>query len=130
MNLPLGSALILNPWVIGVAVAALIASHGAVGYKAFRLGQNDIIAETSKLIDQEVRTRDAAIAAAAEAISKIEVRNVTVRQKAETITREVPVYRDCRHDGDGLRLINQALTDADEPAGGGKLPAADPAGRR
>jgi hypothetical protein len=119
--------LLANPWVILAASAALLTSYGVVGYKAYKAGQNDIIAETAKLLDQEVRTRDAAIAAASEAISKIEVRNVTVRQKAETITREVPVYRDCRHDGDGLRLLNQALTDAHEPAAGGQLPAPDSA---
>jgi hypothetical protein len=113
--------------VILAACAVLAASYGVVGVKAYRAGQNKVIAETSRLIDQEVRTRDAAIAAASEAISKIEVRNVTVRQKAETITREVPVYRDCRHDGDGLRLVNQALTDTAEPAAGTQLPAADAA---
>lgn len=127
--IPLRAALLGNPWVILAACAVLLASYGIVGVKAYTAGQNKVIAETAKLLDQEVRTRDAAIAAASEAISKIEVRNVTVRQKAETITREVPVYRDCRHDGDGMRLLNQALTDSPEPPAGSQLPAPDAAGR-
>lgn len=118
--------MISNPYVLAAALALLALTHGAVGYKAYRMGQDNVIAETAKLVDVEVRTRDAALAAAGEAISKIEVRNVTIRQKAETVTREVPVYRDCRHDPDGLRLINQALIDP-KPADSGKLPAADPA---
>jgi hypothetical protein len=127
--IPLRAALLGNPWVLLAACAALLASYGVVGVKAYRMGQDKVIAETARLLDQEVRTRDAALAAAAEAISQIEVRNVTIRQKAETITREVPVYRDCRHGGDGLRLLNRALTDTPEPAAGSQLPAPDPAGR-
>ena len=123
--IPLGPSLIANPYVLLAILVALAASHGAVGYKAYRMGQDNVIAETSKLVDVEVRTRDAALAAAGEAISKIEVRNVTIRQKAETVTREVPVYRDCRHDPDGMRLVNQALADPKSPDRD-KLPAADP----
>ena len=119
-----------NPYVLLAVVLGLLASHGAVGYKAYRAGQDNVIAETAKLVDVETRTRDAALAAAGEAISKIVVRNVTIRQKAETVTREVPVYRDCRHDPDGLRLANQALGAEAEPADRGKLPASDTADRR
>jgi hypothetical protein len=87
------------------------------------MGQDNIIAETSKIIDAEVRTRDAALAATADAIAKMEIKYVTVRQKAETVVREVPVYRDCTHSDDGLRLVNEALR---EPAGSGELPPAGP----
>ena len=118
----LGAALVANPWVILAAGVALAASHGAVGWKAYQLGQDNIIATQAKEESIEKRTRDAAIKAASEEISKIEVRNVTIRQKAETITREVPVYRDCRHDPDGLRLINEAIRPGAQPADSGKLP--------
>lgn len=125
----LPSALVTNPWVLLAAGLALAASHGAVGYKAYRLGQDNVYAEQAKLEEVEKRTREAALIATAEAISKIEVRNVTIRQKAETVVREVPVYRDCRHDPSGLQLVNEALT-APGSAGGGKLPGTDPAQRR
>jgi hypothetical protein len=63
--------------------------------------------------------------AAVTAIEKIEVRNVTIKQQAETVTREVPTYRDCVHDQRVFDGINQALTEpgADPP----RLPAADAA---
>jgi hypothetical protein len=49
--------------------------------------------------------------AAVTAIKGIEVKYVTIRQNAETITREVPVYRDgtCNHDPRMRDAINQAL---------------------
>lgn len=122
--------LAFNPYAILAVFGLLVASHGTVGYKAYRAGENACIAEHAKLLSVELRTRDAALAAAAEAIQQIEVRNTTVRQKTETITREVPVYRDCRHSPDGLRLVNEALSDAPEPAAGSELPAPDPADRR
>lgn len=115
--------MLANPYVLLAIGVGLVASHGAVGYKSYRAGQNQVIAETAKLEDVETRTREAALAVTAEAISKIEVRNVTVRQKAETITRERVVYSECQHDPDGLRLVNEALRDAPEPAPVDKLPA-------
>lgn len=127
MQLPIGPALLANPWTICVLGALLVGSYGVVGYKAYRAGQNQVIAETARLIENEVRVREAAIAGAAEAIAKIEVRNVTIRQKAETVTREVPVYRDCRHDGDGLRLLNEALSPGAQSAPESKLPGTDAA---
>jgi hypothetical protein len=65
---------------------------------------------------------------AAEAIAKIELKQVTIRQRVETEIREKPVYRDCQHSADVLRDINAALTgDEHQPAGGGELPAVSPA---
>lgn len=116
-----------NPGVRIIVLVLVVASYAFVGFHAYRAGEDHCVAETAKLVAVEVRTRDAAIAAAGEAIARIEVRNVTIRQKAETVTREVPVYRDCRHDPDGLRLVNEALAGGAEPAGGGKLPAPDAA---
>lgn len=111
-----GKLLLSNPYVLGGIMLLVVASYGAVGYKGYRAGVDHCVAEHAKLIDVEVRTRDAALAASGEAIAKIEVRNVTIRQKAETITREVPVYGDCRHDPVGLQLVNQALAPGAEPA--------------
>lgn len=106
----LAKAALLNPWVIGGVVALLVASHGYVGLKAYKAGQDKVVAETARLIDNEVRVRDAAIAGASEAIARLEVRNVTIRQKAETIVREREVYRDCKMGADLLTLVDAALT--------------------
>jgi hypothetical protein len=119
--------MLANPYVILAIVLGLIASHGAVGYKAYHAGENAIVAEQAKEASIEERTRNVALQVTSEAISKIEVRNVTVRQKAETITRERVVYSECQHDPDGLCLVNEARRDAPEPPAGNKLPAAGPA---
>lgn len=46
----------------------------------------------------------------AKEIAKIEVKNVTIRQKMETKVVEHTFYRDCKHDADGLQLLNEALS--------------------
>lgn len=106
----------LNPYIALAVILALAASHGAVAFRAYQAGQDNVTAEQAKIEKIIEETRDVAINGAAEAIAKIEVRNVTIRQKAETITREVPVYRDCRHDADGLRLVNDALSSGRPPS--------------
>ena len=57
------------------------------------------------------------------ALSKLEVKNVTIRRAVEREVREKPVYVDCRHDADGLRLLNTALENRPVPAGDRQLPA-------
>lgn len=106
----------------GAAVAIVLA--GAGGYWSGRTDGRKLEAAKCGAVDAAVQqARDAMAAAATSKIAEIEVKNVTIRQRAETITREVPVYRDCRHEPDGLRLINSALTGSD--AGASVVPAAD-----
>lgn len=114
--------MLANPYVLIAAGLLLAASHGLVGWKAFQLGQNDIIAEEAKLDEARKEGEKAALQAAASEIAKLEVRNVTIRQKAETIVREVPVYHDCRHDPNGLQLVNEALRPPGPNPDQGKLP--------
>lgn len=62
-------------------------------------------------IEQAIEdTRKAANEGAADAISKIVVRNTTIQGRVETIVRDNPVYRDCQHDADQLRNLNEVLT--------------------
>lgn len=119
----------LNPYIMLAVAALLIGSHGVVAFKSYRLGQDQVISEQVKMDQLEQRTREAAMQTAAEAIAAIEVRNVTIRQKAETITREVPVYRDCVHGADGLRLINEALLTGRQLTNPSELSEADTVGR-
>lgn len=122
----------LIPWLI-LAVVALVGASGATGYwQGSKHTENQIAAQAAREAALVDKTREAATQAAAEQISKIEVRNTTIRQKAEVITREVPVYGDCRHDPRTLGLLNDALAPGAaeaQPADRGKLPAADAAGR-
>ena len=112
--------MLANPYVLLAIVIGLLASHGAVGYKAYRVGQDNVIAETAKLLDVETRTRDAALAAASEAIAKLRPRNVYRTDRIVTETVEKPVYRDCEHDPATFGLLNESLTPP------GKRPVAGP----
>lgn len=59
---------------------------------------------------------------AAREIAKLEVKHVTVQRKIERETREVPVYRDCVHQPDGVRIVNDALENRPLTVGDSKLP--------
>jgi len=60
---------------------------------------------------------------AAEEIAKLEVKHVTVQRRIERETREVPVYRDCRHPPDVLRALDDALENRPGAPGDRELPA-------
>lgn len=60
---------------------------------------------------------------AAKEIAKLEIKHVTLQQRIERETREVPVYRDCRHSADGLQQLNAVLENGTIPPGRGQLPA-------
>jgi cell division protein FtsX len=120
------------PWLI-LAVTLLVGAAGATGYwQGSKHTADQIAAQAAREAALVEKTRETAAQAAAEQIAKIEVKNVTIRQKAETITREVPVYGDCRHDPRTLGLLNDALAPGAAPAESpdrGKLPAPDAARR-
>ncbi len=82
----------------------------ATVFGGFYLGMEHEKANQLVIKDVVNQTREAALDSAATAISKIVVRNTTVQGKVETIVRDNPVYRDCKHDDAGMRLINEALT--------------------
>ena len=68
---------------------------------------------------------ESAASATAQALSKIEVKNVTIRQKLETEIRTREVYRDCVADPAARRLLNDTIRPAGPAAsapGGGELP--------
>lgn len=108
----------LNPWLLLGAVLAILGAFtgGVATGKSWQEGQS---AKEEVLIQ---RAAEAAQMAAAEAISKIEVKNVTIKRQIEREVREVPTYSDCRHSDNGLRVVNEALRGS-QPAGDRKLPA-------
>jgi hypothetical protein len=71
-------------------------------------GKAIIIAQQSR--DDRIRFETLQIAqqAAAEEIAKISVTHTTIRQKAEVITREVPIYTECRNDPAVSGLLDAA----------------------
>lgn len=89
-------------------------------------GRHDGAALEAAASLRETAVAERAIAAAQEGaakeIAKLEIKHVTLQQRIERETREIPVYRDCRHSADGLQQLNAALENRSVPADRGKLP--------
>lgn len=117
----------MNPYGILAVVVLWGASVAGSFFYGQGIGKDGEIAAQAKIDKAVTDTREAARLGAADEIAKIKVRNTTVQGKTETIIRDNPVYRDCRHDDTGVRLINEALTGRSGPASGGELSGAVPA---
>ncbi len=113
---------------LSLALAGGLAVAGAGLYlEGKKSGRNEQIAKQAaieEVIDEAVQK---AGIVTAQAISKIEVKHVTLRQQLEreVLTREV--FRDCRSGDVAVRLLNDSPgIDAEpaKPAGGGVVPAA------
>lgn len=95
----------MNPQFIIGAVIVAIAFATGWQVNGWRLKASEARAEESA-----EKAATAATEAAVAAIKGIEVKYVTIKQQAETVTREVPVYRECMHDPRGMQAVNEALT--------------------
>lgn len=100
----------MNPYVwLGGCVlmaAALVGAYAGGRADGRKLEQYEQDRAAEAIRD----ARDALQAQVAEGLANIQVKNVTIKQQAETVVREVPVYRECKHAPEGLELVNQALT--------------------
>lgn len=111
------------PWAIVTLLLALVAAAAGGYWQGGKHKADELAAQAAR----ETALVEKFRAAAAEEISQIEIRNSTIRQKTEVITREVPVYRDCVHDTRTLGLLNSALQGAAaESTAGGELSGVDP----
>lgn len=75
-------------------------------YEAGRTAERVTNAEHAAAL---VATRTAAAEGAASAISAIKLESRTVVQRTREVTREVPAYRDCQHDGRVRDDLNRQL---------------------
>lgn len=118
------------PWMI-LAFVLAVGGAGATGYwKGGKDTGNRIAADLARTAAATREAQDLALNAAADRISKLDVKNTTIRQKTEVRIREVPVYRDCVHDAGTLGLLNDALAPGatqGKPADHGKLSRTDAA---
>ena len=93
----------MTPLIYAAIAAALIASGAFGGWKV----AND---HRDALELAEAKGKSDALTATAEAIAKIDVKYVTIKQTLETQVRDVPVYRDCKNTPEVLKTINEALS--------------------
>lgn len=118
--------LALNPWLIlGASVVVAVAFCGSYA-KGRSDGRAIEVAERATLEEVARESREAAIQGAAAEIAKISWKHTTIRQTAEVVTREVPVYRDCINDARVERLLDDARANRapSEPAGSRVMPGA------
>lgn len=114
-----------NPTMLAIVALALLMAGGSY-VKGRQDGAAIQKADQDEAIELARKVRDEAQRGAAEAISKIEIKNTTIRQTMEREIHEKPVYRDCRHDAGSLQRINAAITGREPTApGGGQLPRLD-----
>ena len=99
----------INPYsLIAIAGAWAVSVVGA-SYWAYGAGQDKEIAAQARESKASVQAAEIAARVSAEAIAKIEVKNVTIRQalEREVVTRDV--YRNCRSGPDAVKLLNTTL---------------------
>lgn len=118
-----------NPWLILGAVVAFASITGGVYIKGRKDGAAVVVAKQSREDQIRFETLQLAQQAAAEEIARIQIVNKTVYQRAVHEIVEKPVYRDCHHSDDGLRSVNEALSNGAQPASNGVVSGADPAQR-
>ncbi len=118
----------MNPWlIIGVIIASFIATIASYKF-GYDNGTNEIKAlqlSEEKLI---AKVEESARLGAANEIAKIQLKQTTIYNKVQREVQTNTVYRECKHTADGLRNLNEALTNqrSDDNS---KLPNADPSTR-
>lgn len=117
----------MNLYAILAGVVAVLLAIGGAGYQGYRMGKDSVIARQARDDAVRMETLQLAQQGAAEAIAEIQVRNVTVRQTLDREIIHVPDYSRCHHSDGGLRSVNAALANQNQPAGDIELPATDPA---
>lgn len=91
----------MNPLVYLFAALALFLAGATGGWKA--------CSDHRDALDlAEVKGKTDALTATAEAIAKLDIKQVTIKQTAETIIRERTVYQECKNTPDMMKVLNEA----------------------
>lgn len=114
-------------WASVALAGGLAVAGGGLYLEGKKAGRNEVRAQVASQTEIAHEAARAAAAISAEAIGRIEVKNVTIRQQLEreVLTREV--FRDCRSGPAAVGLLNGSpgvAAEPAEPAGGGVVPAA------
>jgi hypothetical protein len=110
----------LNKWL--AVILGAVAAVGISGAQGYRMGKASVIASQAQAQAVRMETLHLAQLAAAEEIAKIQIRHTTIRQTAEQVIREVPIYRDCRNSPDIVGLLDSARENRDIAAGDRSVP--------
>ena len=114
-----------NPWIILAVVLLFGAGCGYSYYAGGQHKENEIAAQMKRDDELLEKMTNAALNGAAQAIAKIKVKNVTNQQTLEKEIVRVTDYVNCNHSDDGLRALNNALTNSQQPADSSVVPGPD-----
>lgn len=116
----------MNPYVMAASAVVWLCSMVAAALWGMGIGQDRFSAQQLREEQIVARATEAAASAAADAISKIEVKNTVINHELQREVQTKTVYRDCRSGADAVRMLNDtAATEAgSDAAAGGRMPKA------
>jgi hypothetical protein len=100
----------MNLTVIAVAAFLVLASTVGAYVKGVEDGKDKQIATEKREDDVRAKTYADAQSAAASAIAGITIKQINIKGRVEHETTTVPVYTACHNTPDGMRALNDALT--------------------
>ena len=98
----------MNPYLLLGGVITWAASIAGAFFYGHGVGRDMEIAIQARENKVATIATEAAASAVAYSLSKMQVKNVTIRQQLETQVRENTVYRDCKLDAGAVRLLNSS----------------------
>lgn len=119
----------MNLYALLSAAGLWLASVATASWLAYGAGRNAELATQAREDKVAAVATEAAARAAAAAISKIEVKHVTLRQQLEREVQTREVFRECRSGAAAVQLLNASpgvAASAASAPGGGQLPGAIP----
>jgi hypothetical protein len=114
----------MNPWLIIGSLVINILMTGAAYKFGYDNGENKIKASQIAENDLIAKVEERARLGAANEIAKIQLKQTTIYNKVQKEVQTNTVYRECKHTADGLRSLNEALTNTG-PISDIKLPDAN-----
>lgn len=110
----------MNPYALLAGVLLWLATCAGAFIYGQDTKENAILAQDQR----DAKVVELANKGAADAIAKIQVRNVTTKQILEREIQTNTVYADCKHSPDGLRTLNEAITGRPQPVSARPVPGA------
>ena len=100
----------LSTVVLLISLALGLIGSGLAYHKGKTAGRQETLSTLQKDDRKRQQELEAIQRSVSEAVAKVRVINKTLIQTTEREIVKEPVYVDCRHSPDGLRLVNSALS--------------------